>query len=128
MMLWLFAYLAALVVVGALDALWLGVIARDLYRTELAAVMVEPIRKLPAALFYFGYPIGVLALALHPLPPTWTTAVARAALVGFVAYATYDLTNLATLKAWSWKLAAIDIAWGTVLSAAAGAAAYAVRK
>lgn len=123
---WALAYAATLLVIGALDALWLGVLARDFYRNELAAVMVQPFRTVPAVLFYLGYPLGVMALTFNPMPDSMGSAVLRAALVGLVAYATYDLTNLATLQAWNWKLALVDTAWGVFLTSCAGAAAYAV--
>ncbi len=121
---WAWAYGAALLVVAALDALWLGVLAKDFYRTEMASVAAVDVRLLPAALFYLGFPIGLMALALVPAPATLPGAVLRAALVGLVVYATYDLTNMATLKQWSWALALTDTVWGTFLSAAAGGAAY----
>ena len=121
---WAWAYGAALLVIGALDALWLGVLAKDFYRSEMAAVAAPNVRLLPAALFYLAYPAGLMALALVPAPGSLPGAVLRAALVGLVAYATYDLTNMATLKQWSWGLALTDAVWGTFLSAAAGGAAY----
>lgn len=118
------AYLAALGIVGALDALWLGVVAARLYRRELGELLRPDVRPVPAALFYFGYPLGLLALALQPLPATLGDATARSAVLGLVAYGTYDLTNLATLKGWSRRLALLDIAWGTAVTALAGAAAW----
>jgi uncharacterized membrane protein len=120
-------YAAALLVVGVLDALWLGWIARDFYRREFGDLMAEQIRWLPAALFYVGYPAGLVALALLPTQspdPGLGLAVARGALVGLVAYGVYDLTNLATLRHWSVPLAAADIAWGTLVGAAAAGAAW----
>ena len=120
------AYLAALGVVGVLDAVWLGIVAARFYRRELGALLRPDVRRVPAALFYFGYPLGLLALALQPLPATLAEALARSAVLGLVAYGTYDLTNLATLKGWSRRLALLDIAWGTTVSAAAGAAAWLV--
>lgn len=116
-------YLAALIVMGVLDALWLGVLARDFYRQEMGAQMVEQIRWLPAALFYFGYPAALVALAIFPAGQPLGQMVARAALVGLVAYGVYDLTNLATLRHWPVKLALVDTAWGTFASACAGGAA-----
>jgi uncharacterized membrane protein len=120
-------YAAALLVVGVLDALWLGWIARDFYRREFGDLMAEQIRWLPAALFYVGYPAGLVALALlpaHSPDQGLGLAVARGALVGLVAYGVYDLTNLATLRHWSVPLAAADIAWGTLVGAAAAGAAW----
>lgn len=116
-------YLAALIVMGVLDALWLGVIAKDFYREQIGAQMVEQIRWVPALLFYFAYPAALVALALYPAGQPFSHQVARAALVGLVAYGVYDLTNLSTLRHWPVRLALVDTAWGTFASAAAGAAA-----
>ena len=118
-------YGAALLVMGVLDALWLGVIARELYRRELGDLMAANVRILPAALFYLGYPAGIVALALQPPPDSMATAAWRSALVGLVAYGTYDLTNMATLRQWSVTLTLADIAWGVFASALAGTAAFA---
>jgi len=116
-------YLAALIVMGVLDALWLGVIAKDFYREQIGAQMVEQIRWVPALLFYFAYPAALVALALFPAGQPFSHQVARAALVGLVAYGVYDLTNLSTLRQWPVRLALVDTAWGTFASVAAGAAA-----
>lgn len=116
-------YLAALLVMGVLDALWLGVIAKDFYREQIGAQMVEQIRWAPALLFYFAYPAALVALALFPAGQPFSHQVARAALVGLVAYGVYDLTNLSTLRHWPVRLALVDTAWGTFASAAAGVAA-----
>ena len=115
-------YLAALLVMGVLDALWLGVLARDFYRQEMGAQMAEQVRWLPAALFYFGYPAALVALALFPTGQPLGQQIARAALVGLVGYGVYDLTNLATLQHWPVKLALVDAAWGCLASTLAGAA------
>jgi uncharacterized membrane protein len=123
MTLWIKTYLAALLVIGALDALWLGWLAKDFYRAEMGPVMVDTVRKLPAALFYFAYPAALVTLVFYPAPGGFGAQVAKAALVGAVAYGVYDLTNLATLKHWPVKLALVDMAWGVVVSAAGGAAA-----
>jgi len=118
------AYAAALVAFGVLDALWLGVLARRFYRREFGALMRPQPRWVPAALFYFGYPLGLVGLALQPMPESIATAVARCAALGAVAYGTYDLTNLATLNGFSRRMATVDIAWGIAVSAAAGAAGW----
>ena len=126
MMRWGLAYAATLLVLGVLDGVWLGYVARDFYRQEIGALMAEQVRKVPAVGFYLLYPVGLLALALNPMPADWKAALFRGALVGLVAYATYDLTNLATLKQWSWRLAATDVAWGTFISASMALAAFLV--
>lgn len=119
-----YAYGAALIVMGVLDALWLGVIARDFYRHEIGDLMAAEINKLPAAMFYFGYPAGLVMLALQPAPESMAMAAWRGALVGLVAYGTYDLTNLATLRHWSPTMALADVAWGAFASALAATAAF----
>ncbi|MBI3349373.1 MAG: DUF2177 family protein [Burkholderiales bacterium] len=116
-------YLAALIVMGVLDALWLGVLAKDFYRQEMGALMVEPVRWVPALAFYFAYPAALVALALFPAGQPLGQQIARAALVGLTAYGVYDVTNLATLRQWPLRLALVDTAWGTFASALAGAAA-----
>jgi uncharacterized membrane protein len=124
----LVAYISCLLVMSILDGVWLGFIARDFYKAELGDLAAAEIRKIPAALFYFGYPAGIVALALHPAPDSWVNAAWRCAVVGLVAYGTYDLTNMATLRHWSVKLAAVDTAWGVVASGIAGTVAYVVAK
>lgn len=121
---WLAGYGTVLLVVGILDALWLGVLARDFYRRELGDMMLDTVRAVPAALFYFGYPVGLASLALSPLPSTLGDAVFRSALLGLVVYGVYDMTNLAVLRGWTWKLALVDLAWGTAVAGLAGAAAW----
>jgi uncharacterized membrane protein len=128
MKVWLAGYGAALLVVGVLDAAWLGFVARDFYRRELGDLMVDSVRALPAAAFYFGYPVGLVTLALTPLPASLGEAVFRSALLGLVVYGVYDMTNMATLRGWTWKLALVDLAWGTAVAAVAGAAVWHVMR
>ena len=126
---YLAAYGATAVVMLALDVVWLGFIAKSLYRDGIGHLMADPPNLVAAGVFYLLYPLGVLLFAVAPtllsgapgLVP-WSRAVLAGALFGFFAYATYDLSNLATLKAWPWRLALVDIAWGTALTAAAAAA------
>jgi len=117
-------YLVAFLVLAILDAVWLGYVAREFYRRELGSLMADSIPIAPAAAFYVLYPLGLIVLALHPAPDTLVGAFVRSAVVGLVAYGTYDLTNLATLRGWSLRLSMIDIAWGTLVSGAAGLAAW----
>ena len=123
---WIWTYVAALVTLAVLDGVWLGLVARNFYQREMAAVAADSFRLLPAALFYLAYPVGVLYLTLYPLPATLGEAVLRAAVVGLLAYGTYDLTNMATLKSWSLPLALTDMAWGSFITAAIGGVAYSV--
>jgi uncharacterized membrane protein len=128
MRVWWVGYGAALLVMGLLDGLWLGLVATDFYRRELGDLMRADPRWLPAALFYLGYPAALVTLALQPLPARAAAALGRCALVGLLAYATYDLTNMATLRHWSLQLALVDVAWGSFATAAAGMAAWAAMR
>ena len=121
---WFYGYGAALVVLGVLDGVWLGFIARDFYSREIGDLMAAEVRKIPAAVFYLGYPAGLVALALQPLPQTLALAATRAALFGLVAYGVYDLSNMATLRHWGVKLVLVDMAWGMLATALAGSAAW----
>ena len=114
------AGLSAVVVMLLLDALWLGVVARPLYQQGLGPLMAETPVWWAAALFYAVYGLGLLRFAIAPSPGVRAAAWSGAAF-GLVAYATYDLSNLATLRGWPTSLAFIDIAWGSAISAAAAA-------
>ncbi len=122
------SYLAAALVMGGLDFLWLRTTVEPVYRPTLGAVLAEKPNMSAVIAFYLVYLVGVTIFAIRPALTAgdWRTALTRGALFGFFAYATYDLTNLATLKAWSLKVSLLDMAWGTLLTAltaAAGAAA-----
>lgn len=124
------AYVTALIVMVALDMLWLGSTFRTLYLPAMSGVM-SPSANVPAAVvFYAIYPVGLVFFAIAPAlrASAWTTALVSGALFGFFAYMTYDLTNLATLKEWSLKVSLIDMAWGAVLNGAAATAAYFVTR
>lgn len=121
---YLAGYVAAVVVIVALDALWLGLIAKATYRAAIGHLMADK-PKVPAALaFYALYPLGLMIFAIAPQAhdPALGSALVLGALFGFFAYGTYDLSNLATLKGWPVRLALIDMAWGTSLSATAALA------
>ena len=122
----LVAYLAAALAMLGLDAIWLGTMASRLYRPLLGDIMLDGFRPAPALAFYLLYVLGVVIFAVQPAFATgrWTTALAYGAMFGFFAYATYDLTNHATLKAWSPTLTIVDMAWGTALSALAATAGF----
>jgi uncharacterized membrane protein len=121
---YLSAYLATAVVMIAVDLLWLGVIAKPLYQQGLGHLMAERPNLIAAAAFYVVYVLGLLVFTIVPqaADPGWLKTAAAAAMFGFVAYATYDLSNLATLRGWPIGLSLIDMAWGAVLSAVAATA------
>ncbi len=126
MMRLLWAYLATAGVMLALDLFWLGVVAKPLYSKGIGHLMADAPQLVPAALFYLLFPLGLVLFAVLPQAASgeWTKALLWGALFGFFAYATYDLTNLATLKNWPVNLALMDMAWGTAVSAVASAAGY----
>lgn len=121
-----YAGILAVLVVG--DALWLSYFARVMFRPTLGDILLDTPRWGAAIAFYLIYALGVtmfpLAMGLHK--DSMGTAILYGALFGFLAYMTYDLTNLATIKAWTMPLALIDMGWGAVLTAAATAAGFAI--
>lgn len=117
------AYAVALIVMGVLDGVWLGWLAIDFYRQQLGALMTDSVRIVPAALYYVGYPLVIVYLALSP-SATLGEATRRSAVLGLAAFGVYDLTNLATLRGYTVAMTVVDMAWGTFATAAGGAAAY----
>jgi uncharacterized membrane protein len=124
MLKYLMAYAGAGITILLLDFIWLGFIAQSFYRAEIGHLMADKPNLVIAALFYLLYAVGIIIFAVDPAirSGNFRTALMYGALLGFFAYATYDLSNLATLKGFSVKLAIVDMAWGTVLSAVAAAA------
>jgi uncharacterized membrane protein len=123
------AYFATAVVMIALDILWLGVIAKPLYQQGIGHLMADKPIIWAAVLFYVIYAGGLMMFAVAPngSSTAWGKTLLTAALFGFVAYATYDLSNLATLKNWPVGMTLLDMAWGSAisaLSAAGGKAAW----
>jgi uncharacterized membrane protein len=112
------------VVMLALDLIWLGVVAKATYRQGIGHLMADRPDIAVAAIFYVVYATGltVFALVPHAAHAGLGKTLTSAALFGFFAYATYDLTNLATLRNWPLQLTLIDIAWGTVVSAVSATA------
>jgi uncharacterized membrane protein len=115
-------YGAVLVAMLLLDVLWLGVIAVDWYTEAIGHLMADT-PYLPAALvFYLLYPLGIVIFGVRPHEALTVTRSARwGALFGLFAYATYDLTNLATLNDWPVAISLLDIGWGTLLGAVTAA-------
>jgi uncharacterized membrane protein len=124
---YIFAYLAAAGVMLALDMLWLGVIAKPMYQQAIGHLMADQPNVWAAGAFYVLYAAGLLVFAVTPYAADapWGKTLAMGALFGFFAYATYDLSNLATLKQWPLRLTLLDMAWGTALSGASALAARA---
>jgi uncharacterized membrane protein len=126
MLKYIVAYAATLIVMLAVDLVWLGVLAKKLYVQALGPLLA-PSPNLPAAVaFYLLYPLGLMVFVIAPslASGSWTQALARGALFGFFAYMTYEFTNLALIRDWPASLVAVDIAWGVVLTALVSAAGH----
>lgn len=119
-------YLLTIPVFFAIDLLWLGVVAKNLYQNNLSHLLSPTVNWPAALMFYFMYIIGIILFAVKPGldAHSLVTAAVWGALFGFFTYATYDLTNLATLKDWPIKVVIVDIAWGTLLCTLVSSASY----
>lgn len=118
-----FAYLGTLLAFLVLDGLWLGVFMGPAYKSLLGALMLDQPRWLPAVLFYLLYALGCVVFVVLQ-SGSWQRAARLGALLGLVAYGTYDLSNWATLQGWSAGLALMDMAWGTFLTAVCCSVGY----
>ena len=120
------AFTVSLIVFAAVDFAWLSVMGPRLYQPVIGDLMAAKVAIAPAVLFYLIYWGGVTALATAPAIRMGSPgkAVATAAIVALVAYATYDLTNQATLRAWAWKLTLADLVWGVFATSLAALAGY----
>jgi uncharacterized membrane protein len=114
-------YVVTLVVFGAFDAVWLGVISGSMYRATLGDILLEKFRAGPAIAFYLLNLVGIMIFVIPgaPTADSWKTTLLYGALFGIFTYATYDLTNYATLKAFTLQLTLADIAWGCFITAVA---------
>lgn len=121
MMKFIAPYLTTAVVMIVIDLVWLGVIAKPLYQQGIGHLMTDEPNILAAVAFYILFPLGLMVFAVTPQVAMegWQKSAWLGAMFGFFAYATYDLTNLATLKNYPISLALIDIVWGTMVSAVA---------
>jgi len=119
------AYGATFFVFLALDAVWLTTMANRLYQPAIGHLMRPGFAWQPALAFYLLYVLGLVVFGVTTGAERRSAAVAagRCALFGLIAYATYDLTNQATLRDWPWSVTLADLAWGTLASAIAGGVA-----
>lgn len=121
---WMSAYLAAGAAFVVLDMAWLKLMTPPVYRPAIGHLLAGQFNTGAAIAFYIVYIAGLVAFGVKPGfdARSLATAALWGAAFGFAAYATYDLTNMATLKDWPLKLTLIDMAWGTAASAAASVA------
>jgi uncharacterized membrane protein len=125
------AYVATGLAFAALDAVWLKSMGPTFYRAAIGPLMADRPDFIAAIVFYLIYIAAILLFAITPaFAPEggWKLALTYGAAFGFFAYATYDLTNQATLKAWPLKLTLVDMAWGTMLTGAAATIGFLVTR
>lgn len=126
---YLMAYISTAAVFLGLDYLWLSRVAIGFYRSQIGEILSDRPNFTAAGVFYLFYVVGIVYFAVLPgvQKGSLVTAIGSGALLGLVAYGTYDMTNLSTLKVWSLSLSLVDMAWGAFLTAvAAGAGFWAV--
>ena len=125
-MLYAIAYAAILVPFCMLDAVWLTVMGKALYKPTLGDILLQNVNLPPEIAFYLIYPIGILVFGVLPAlkAGSVTPAILYAALFGALAYATYDLTNYATLRNWTLQITLLDVAWGAFASGVAATVSY----
>jgi uncharacterized membrane protein len=121
------AYVVVLVVFVLVDAVWLSLVAFPMFQAALGDMLRASPNIGAVVAFYLIYPAGVLALAVLPAveKQSLREALVKGAMLGFVAYATFDLTAHAVLNRWTWSIVLPDMAWGTVLTAIASLAGFA---
>ena len=122
-------YIATIPVFFAIDMIWLGFVASGFYKSQLGELL-GPVNWPAAIIFYLLFIIGILVFAVIPglEASSFYKTLMYGALFGFFTYATYDLTNLATLNNWSIAVTLVDLVWGTVLSASVASVSYWIGK
>jgi uncharacterized membrane protein len=119
-------FFVAVPVFFAIDMLWLGVVARRFYADQLGHLMRRDVNWTAAVIFYLIFVLGLVVFVVVPAVDAgeWGRALGYGAFFGFVTYATYDLTNLATLRDWPLTMTLVDLAWGAVLAASVASITY----
>lgn len=122
----LVAYLIVATVFLVIDYIWLGFVMKDYFQSAIGHLMTDEVNLTIAALFYLFYAAGIVLLCIHPAMTDGglVKALYLGAALGFLAYGTYDITNLATLKDYPVQMAVIDVAWGTGLTSLCAGAGY----
>jgi len=119
-------YAIALSVFLVIDMLWLGFVAKNFYRDQMGTLMKSDINWAAAGAFYLLFALGLVVFVIAPAieKNSWKHALLFGALFGLVTYATYDLSNLATLKDWPLLVTIVDLVWGTTLAASVSTTTY----
>ncbi len=126
MRLFLKLYLIALPIFFMVDMIWLGLLAKNFYKNQIGFLMKPDVNWTAAIIFYLLFLVGVVLFVIEPAleKKDLMFALGRGALFGLITYATYDLTNLATLKDWPLKVVVVDMIWGAVLSGTVCGSSY----
>ena len=121
-----YTYLICTAAFFTLDMLWLGLVAKSFYRKHLGFILSDEVNWAAALVFYLLYIAGILYFAVNPAlkQASWQTALLQGALLGGLCYATYDLTNMATIKNWPLSIVVVDIIWGVVLTGSCSLLTY----
>ena len=124
------SYLLTTVVFFAIDMVWLGLVAKNIYQKYLGALLSETVNWAAAIIFYLIFIVGIFIFVINPAIEKQSVirAIVLGTIFGFIAYATYDLTNYATLKGFPLNIVFIDLAWGAVLTALVSTAGYYIVK
>ena len=124
------AYLVSFIIFLVVDAVWLTLVAPKFYKSQIGHLMSDTPNLIAALVFYLIFIVGIVYFVLQPALEThdFTKLIISAVLFGFITYATYDLTNLATLKDWPIKVTIVDLIWGTSLSSIVSILSYLVLK
>ena len=121
-------YLIALSVFFLIDMVWLGLVAKNFYAKQIGFLMKTEVNWAAAVSFYLLFIVGLVFFVISPAleKDSWVYALGAGALFGLISYATYDLTNLATLKDWPMVVTVVDLVWGTVLAATVSVVSYGI--
>lgn len=119
-------YAISLPVLFVIDMIWLGLVAKNFYRTQIGTLMKPDVNWAAAILFYLIFISGLVVFVISPSVEknSWSHALFLGALFGLVCYATYDLTNLAVAKDWPLIVTVVDLVWGAVLAASVSVITY----
>lgn len=125
----IYIYLLTIPAFFIIDMIWLGLVAGKFYKSQIG-FLLGPINWPAASIFYLLYIVGIIIFAVYPAlqSDSFGRAVLFGALFGFFTYATYDLTNLATVKDWPVLVTVVDLVWGTVLTGSVASVSYYLAK
>jgi uncharacterized membrane protein len=121
-------YLSTAAVFLILDAIMLTLFMKPLFTRHIGPLMLTDIRIVPAGLFYAAYVAGLVYLVSLPALKTGAPVLLPAAIIGAMAYGTYEFTSYAIMKDWHWSMVAADVTWGAVLTALSAWAGVAIAR